>query len=63
MTNKLENIKAEEIKLNEHGELELSEDLLDAISGGVSPEEADEEDINQGCGNTVNGTCGSNQQN
>ena len=62
MSNKFENIKSEEIKLNELGEIELSEELTDAVAGGFSPEEEDEEDINQGCGNTVNGSCGSQKE-
>lgn len=55
MTNKLENITTEDIKLNENGELELSEDLQDAIAGGVGPEDVDEEGnsgCNTGCKNT-----------
>ncbi|AQP99735.1 hypothetical protein B0W48_07975 [Pseudoalteromonas aliena] len=58
MSNKFENIESEEIKLNELGEIELSEELTDAVAGGFSPEEEDEEG-NTGCGNTVNGSCGS----
>lgn len=58
MTNKLENIKAEEIKLNENGELELSEELQDIVSGGVSPEDAEEEGnngcVNIGCSSQAN---------
>lgn len=51
MTNKLENITADEIKLNEDGDLELSNELQAVIAGGISPEEAEEEDviINKGC--------------
>lgn len=61
MSNKFENIKSEEIKLNELGEIELSEELTDAVAGGFSPEEEDEEG-NVGCGNTVNGSCGSKKE-
>lgn len=43
MSKKFENIKNEEIKLNELGEVELSEELSDAVSGGFSPEEEDDE--------------------
>ncbi|MCF7501730.1 MULTISPECIES: hypothetical protein [unclassified Pseudoalteromonas] len=55
MSKKFENIKDEEIKLNELGEVELSEELTDAVAGGFSPEEEDEEgngicDINLSCG-------------
>ncbi len=52
MTNKLENITADEIKLNEDGDLELSTELQAVIAGGISPEEAEEEVIivtNKGC--------------
>lgn len=31
MSNKFENIESEEIKLNELGEIELSEELTDAV--------------------------------
>jgi hypothetical protein len=51
MTDKFENIESEEIKLNELGEVELSEELAGAVAGGFSPEEEDEEGItiNFGC--------------
>jgi len=56
MTDKLENIKNDEIKLNKDGEVELSEELTNAIAGGFSPEEEDEE-LNVSCP-TVNVSCG-----
>jgi len=46
MSNKLENIKSEEIKLNKDGEVEIPEELqseIDDVAGGVSPEESEEE--------------------
>ncbi|MBU2971603.1 hypothetical protein KO527_19840 [Pseudoalteromonas sp. C2R02] len=43
MTNKFENIESEEIKLNKNGEIELSPELADAVSGGFNPEQEDEE--------------------
>lgn len=51
MSKKIENIESDEIKLNKDGEVELSEELQNAIAGGVSPEEGEEEDIviNFGC--------------
>ncbi|RZF90846.1 hypothetical protein LY624_17190 [Pseudoalteromonas sp. N1230-9] len=58
MSNKFENIKNEEIKLNELGEVELSEELAGVVAGGFSPEEEDEEG-DTGCGNTINFGCGS----
>lgn len=45
MTKKFENIKSQEIKLNELGEVELSEELANAVSGGFSPEEEEEEGV------------------
>ncbi|CAM3012574.1 MULTISPECIES: hypothetical protein [Pseudoalteromonas] len=52
MTKKFENIESQEIKLNELGEVELSEELANAVAGGFSPEEEEEEGvtINFGCG-------------
>ncbi|MCF7520090.1 MULTISPECIES: hypothetical protein [Pseudoalteromonas] len=55
MSKKFENIKNEEIKLNELGEVELSEELAGVVAGGFSPEEEDEE-TNVGCANI---SCGS----
>jgi hypothetical protein len=55
MTNKLENIKNEEIKLNKDGEIELSEELSNAIAGGFSPEEEE----NEGNIKCTNISCGS----
>jgi hypothetical protein len=51
MTDKFENIDCEEIKMNDFGELEISDALLDAVSGGFNPEEEEEElpDTNNGC--------------
>lgn len=52
MSDKLANITAEEITLGKDGELELSVELLDAVAGGVSPEDTEEESntgCNQGC--------------
>jgi|TARA_B100001059_G_scaffold236417_1_gene286797 hypothetical protein len=58
MSNKFKNIESEEIKLNELGEIELSEELTDAVAGGFSPEEEEDEGINVGsC--TTNISCGS----
>ncbi|MBB1335163.1 hypothetical protein H5154_15170 [Pseudoalteromonas sp. SR44-5] len=61
MSNKFENIESEEIKLNELGEVELSEELTDAVAGGFSPEEEDEEG-DTGCGNTINGSCAAQKE-
>lgn len=36
MTDKLENIKNEEIKMNKNGEIELSDELANAVAGGFS---------------------------
>lgn len=41
---KLGNI-AKEIKLNKEGEVELSKELQDAVAGGVSPGDEEEEGI------------------
>lgn len=56
MTKKFENIESQEIKLNELGEVELSEELANAVAGGFSPEEEEEEGvtINFGCGKKEN---------
>lgn len=43
MTDKFESIDSEEITMNENGEIELSEALQDAVAGGFSPEEEEEE--------------------
>lgn len=51
MTNKFENINSEEIKLNELGEIELSQELQDAVAGGFSPEEEEEAEGNFYCPN------------
>lgn len=40
MNSKLESIKSEDIKLNEQGNLEISEALQDAIAGGVDSEDS-----------------------
>ncbi|NMM42242.1 hypothetical protein [Pseudoalteromonas arctica] len=61
MSNKFENIESEEIKLNELGEVELSEELTDAVAGGFSPEEEDEEG-DTGCGITINFSCAAQQE-
>jgi len=45
MTDKFENIKNEEIKINENGEIELSKNLADAIAGGFNPEEEEDEGV------------------
>lgn len=56
MTDKFENIESEEIKLNKNGEVELSDDLADAVAGGFDPEADDElEDTNVHCTVTNNG--------
>ncbi len=54
MTDKFENIKSEEIKLNKNGVVELSDDLANAVAGGFNPEEEQEDEGNNGC---VNGSC------
>lgn len=54
MTNKFENIKSEEIKLNENGDVELSPELAEVVAGGFSPEEEDSESGNGLC---ANGSC------
>jgi len=38
MTDKFENIKSEEIKLNDEGEVVLSGELANAVAGGVNPD-------------------------
>lgn len=58
MTDKFESINSEEIKLNNKGELELSEELMHAIAGGFTPEEGEEEGTNHSCPSTINGNCG-----
>lgn len=52
MSKKLESIKAEEIKLNSNGDLDVSVELQDLIAGGTNPEDTEEEAIiiNFGCG-------------
>lgn len=60
MTNKFENINSEEIKLNELGEIELSQELQDAVAGGFSPEEEEDAEGNKNC--TTNVFCGSQKQ-
>ena len=51
MTDKFENITSEEIKLNEKGEVELSEELADAVAGGFDPEQGEEDEKgNKICG-------------
>lgn len=60
MTNKFENVKAGDVKLNKDGNLELDESLqaqLGEIAGGVSPEESEDEGI------TINFGCGKNKLN
>ncbi len=49
MSNKIGNIQTDEIKLNEDGTIELSEELQNAVAGGVSPEDTEEEGTNVGC--------------
>ncbi len=56
MSKKFKEIKSEEIKLNELGDVELSEELADAVAGGFSPEEEEDEVTNDGC--TVLNICG-----
>lgn len=58
MTDKFENINSEEIKLNKDGELELSAELANAVAGGFSPEEEEEDEANVGCHTTNNISCG-----
>ncbi|PAJ75946.1 hypothetical protein CJF42_02680 [Pseudoalteromonas sp. NBT06-2] len=51
MTDKFENIESEEIKVNENGEVELSEELSTAVSGGFDPEQDEESEGSNGiCG-------------
>ncbi|WP_299493939.1 hypothetical protein [uncultured Shewanella sp.] len=51
MTDKLKNIKENDIKLNEDGAVEISDELQDVIAGGVNPEAQEQEDecLNIGC--------------
>jgi len=51
MTDKFENIKSEEIKLNADGEVVLSGELANAVAGGISPEGAENDSNNAGCVN------------
>lgn len=60
MTDKFENIKSEDIKLNKDGEVELSAELAEAVAGGFNPEEDESEATNNGA--CANGVCGSEQQ-
>lgn len=58
MTSKFEHITADEIKLNEQGNLELSSEMQDVVAGGISPEEAEEEGIvTNNCSVTINKEC------
>ncbi|WP_299003228.1 hypothetical protein [uncultured Shewanella sp.] len=43
MTDKLQNIKTDEIKLNEDGIVEISDELQEAIAGGIDPESLEDE--------------------
>lgn len=45
MTDKFENIESEEIQINSKGEIQLSAELEEAISGGFNPEEGNEHTI------------------
>ncbi|MBL4941338.1 MAG: hypothetical protein JKY81_06685 [Colwellia sp.] len=45
MTDKFENIKSDEIKINKDGEIELSDELANAVSGGFDPEAEEDEGI------------------
>lgn len=54
MTDKFENIESEEIKLNKNGEVELSDELANAVAGGFNPEEEQEDEGNGIC---ANGSC------
>lgn len=47
--NEIENIKSGDIKLDQEGNLQISADLLEEVSGGVSPEDMEDEAINIGC--------------
>ncbi len=53
MTDKFENIKSEEIKLNKDGEVELSPELAESVAGGFNPEEHESE----GNGGCINFSC------
>lgn len=58
MSDKYQNIQATAMQLGADGSVELSDDLLDLIAGGVSPEEEAEDETsvsNTGC--TVNVGC------
>jgi hypothetical protein len=58
MSGKYQDIQAGAMQLNADGSVELSDDLLDLIAGGVSPEEQAEDEAsvsNTGC--TVNVGC------
>ncbi len=58
MTDKFENIESEEIKLNKNGEVELSDELANAVAGGFNPEEEEEEE--EECINVGNCECKQN---
>ncbi|MCS6237661.1 hypothetical protein G3495_21495 [Shewanella baltica] len=58
MTTKFENIKSEDIKLNENGDVELSPELTEAVAGGFSPEEEE----NEGTNNCLNISCAAEMQ-
>ncbi|MAD02398.1 MAG: hypothetical protein CMK65_02050 [Pseudoalteromonas sp.] len=58
MSDKFNKIESKDIKLNDLGEVELSEELAGAVAGGFSPEEEEDESVNVGsC--TTNSNCGS----
>lgn len=58
MKDKFDNIDSAEINVNKHGDVELSEELTNAIAGGFNPEEEENEgDTNNGC-KVINKCCG-----
>lgn len=56
MSKKSERIKTEEIKLNSNGDLDISDELQDLITGGTNPEDTEEEGI------VINFNCHNNQK-
>lgn len=59
MSSKLEKIESGDILIGETGELELSEELQDAVAGGFDPELEEGDEANTACGNEINVKCGS----
>ena len=53
MPESIKNIKSDEMKLNKDGSVQISDELLGAIAGGLNPEDQEDEGIV-----TINGNCG-----